>query len=266
MQIGQTVLACNTGMDGTGSTIIIGGDLEPASGGVAHSSTPAGGSGYDGLSAIATFVYIDNKVVQSSGVAFANTGYGNSGGRCLQLRNVWINGTTQWTQYGGNSPRTATGPWIEVVEYVATDQRTAAIHQFNGNGGAFTLPSWNVIAGVSNQTPEPIVTVNSNAGVPPSNLYSRHAPQIDGVDTAPILDVRNFGAVSYTDTGGSKHSITTQTGYNAFLNATSAAPDSLTAINNALSTAAAAAVPTNVWLPRRVLDDQGHKRRRLGCH
>ena len=74
--------------------------IQPAAGGVAHSSASLN---YDPGNSYATCVYIDGKVVQPSGVAFVN---GNSaGGRDLHLRNVFVSGTTQLTQFGTNAAK-----------------------------------------------------------------------------------------------------------------------------------------------------------------
>jgi hypothetical protein len=234
---GQTI-ACVSPWDNIGTTTVIGGYLEPAAGGVAHYTSQSAG---DSSLTAQTAIYVDCIANQPSGIAFPNTGYNNSGGRLLHIRNTYVTGgASAWTQFGGNSPRATAGTWTWIKEYNATDQRTASSTSY----------AINLINGTNSRTTEPIVNVVTNAAAPPSNLCSKHYVNTAWVDSAPVVDIRNYGATPYTISGNG-HQLITQYGYfaNAYWGSSNQPSPNDTAINAAITAAASSSKQTNVWIP-----------------
>lgn len=136
--------------------------------------------------AVGTLCLIDGSIeLKRGGPAVAD-----AAGRTVYLRNVYVGGTSELVLGGSQPTVTGSGVWSRIAEYAYADQTTPPDAP-NYKPGARWFRTWSLLDGKLSRTPEPVTTIEPNAGEPPADLASRHLwtelPSYEGQDDGTIV-------------------------------------------------------------------------------
>lgn len=205
--------------------IIVGFDISRTNSGIFAKCTSRGSA-----SAYGSIVLIDG-IVRSSGGTVVN----NSIGTTIYLRNVYVTGTNNLVQSGGQPTVTASGTWKRINEYAYSNPVA-----FNSAAGKY--PSESIIDGVRNAAGtalEPVTSTQSSVSAPAVDYIARHVRKQPTIDDGPYVNIMDYGATS-----GPAMDV-----YNAYRNNNDDTADSLSAFNAAIA-AAEVAGHNRVFVPR----------------